>query len=140
MSPETVVELEQIYQWLLFIKDNILPIVLSGLAAIITAIGGTSAMLSKVRRKVTDQAVVTEKFNESTKGLISKFTNEFTVIDNRIKTLLDKWDTMEGEFKKVKDLHDQLEKIKASVQMIATEDAQLVKEGISAEVVKVLGE
>jgi hypothetical protein len=47
---------------------------------------------------------------------------------------------MEGEFKKVKDLHDQLEKIKASVQMIATEDAQLVKEGISAEVVKVLGE
>jgi uncharacterized membrane protein len=140
MSPETVVELEQIYQWLLFIKDNILPIVLSGLAAIITAIGGTSAMLSKVRRKVTDQAVVTEKFNESTKGLISKFTNEFTVVDNRIKTLLDKWDTMEGEFKKVKDLHDQLEKIKASVQMIATEDAQLVKEGISAEVVKVLGE
>jgi uncharacterized membrane protein len=139
MSPETVVELEQIYQWLLFIKDNILPIVLSGLAAIITAIGGTSAMLSKVRRKVTDQAVVTEKFNESTKGLISKFTNEFTVVDNRIKTLLDKWDTMEGEFKKVKDLHDQLEKIKASVQMIATEDAQLVKEGISAEVVKVLG-
>jgi uncharacterized membrane protein len=140
MSPETVVELEQVYEWLLFIKDNILPIVLSGLAAIITAIGGTSAMLSKVRRKVTDQAVVTEKFNESTKGLISKFTNEFTVVDNRIKTLLDKWDTMEGEFKKVKDLHDQLEKIKASVQMIATEDAQLVKEGISAEVVKVLGE
>lgn len=140
MSPETVAELEQVYQWLLFIKDNILPIVLSGLAAVITAIGGTSAMLSKVRRKVTDQALVTEKFNESTKGLISKFTNEFMVVDNRIKALLEQWDLMEAEFKRVKDLHDQLEKIKVSVQMIATEDPDLVKEGVSSEVVKVLGE
>lgn len=135
-----VTELEQVYEWLLFIKDNILPIVLSGLAAIIASIGGTGAILSKIKRKVTDEGLVAEKLNQGTHQLISKFTNEFTVVDNRIKALLEKWDAMEIEFKKVQDLHEQLDKIKASVQMIATESSELVKEGVAAEVVKVLGE
>lgn len=135
-----VTELEQVYEWLLFIKDNILPIVLSGLAAIIASIGGVSAMLNKIRTKVKDEGYLAEKLNQGTHQLISKFTNEFTVVDNRVKALLEKWDAMEAEFKRVQDLHEQLDKIKASVQMIATESAELVKEGVAAEVVKVLGE
>ncbi len=48
MEQEIIADLQQAYEWLVFIKDNILPIVLSGLAAIIAAIGGVSTMLNSV--------------------------------------------------------------------------------------------
>jgi hypothetical protein len=139
MEQEIIADLQQAYEWLVFIKDNILPIVLSGLAAIIAAIGGVSTMLNSVRMRTKKEAVKTSEINQNTVALIQGFKNEYTVIDNKLKVLLENWDGMKTQFDKVKDLHDQIDAIKKAVQVIATEAPNLVKAGASAKVVKELG-
>jgi peptidoglycan hydrolase CwlO-like protein len=138
MEQQIIVELEQAYEWLVFIKDNILPIVLSALAAIIASIGGVSTMLNTVRNRTKKEGLKTEELNKNTIATIQGFKNEYKVIDNKLKELLDNWQSMKTEFDKVKDLHDQLNVIKTSVQMIATEDPELVKSGVTAAVVEEL--
>lgn len=140
MDQQIIADLEQAYQWLLFIKDNILPIVLSGLAAIIAAIGGVSTMLNAVRLNTKKEAVKTSEINANTLAMIQAFKNEYVVIDNKLKELLNNWQGMKSEFDKVKDLHVQLDSIKSSIQTIATETPNLVKSGTSAKVLKQLGE
>lgn len=140
METEIIAELEQVYEWILFIKDNILPIVLSSLAAIIAAIGGVSAMLSNVRSKVKKEAITTELLNTGTKEMVAKFANEYRVVDNRIKELLNQWDAMEAKFNELQDFHKQVDEIKRAVKVIATEDKKFVKSGKAAEVVEILGE
>jgi len=139
MEQEIIADLQQAYEWLLFIKDNILPIVLSGLAAIIAAIGGVSTMLNSVRMRTKKEAIKTSEINQNTVALIQGFKNEYTVIDNKLKELLENWQGMKAQFDKVKDLHDQIDVIKKSIQIIATETPNLVKAGASAKVVKELG-
>jgi esterase/lipase len=139
MEQEIIADLYQAYEFLLFIKDNILPIVLSMLAAIIAAIGGVSTMLNSVRMRTKKEAVRTSEINQNTVALIQGFKNEYTVIDNKLKELLENWDGMKTQFDKVKDLHDQIDVIKKSIQIIATETPNLVKAGASAKVVKELG-
>jgi esterase/lipase len=139
MEQEIISELQQAYEFLLFIKDNILPIVLSGLAAIIAAIGGVSTMVSSLRMRTKKEAFKTEELNQNTLATIQAFKNEYKVIDNKLKELLDNWQGMKIEFDKVKDLHEQLSKIQSSIHLIATETPNLIKAGTSAKVVKELG-
>jgi uncharacterized membrane protein len=139
MEQEIISELQQAYEFLLFIKDNVLPIVLSGLAAIIAAIGGVSTMVSSLRMRTKKEAFKTEELNQNTLATIQAFKNEYKVIDNKLKELLDNWQGMKAEFDKVKDLHEQLGKIQSSIHLIATETPNLIKAGTSAKVVKELG-
>lgn len=140
METEIIAELEQVYEWIVFVKDNILPIVLSSLAAIIAAIGGVSAMLSNVRSRVKKEAMTTELLNTGTKEMIAKFSNDYRVVDNRVKELLAQWDAMEAKFNELQDFHKQVDDIKQSLVIIATRDKKLVTEGKAAEVVKILEE
>jgi hypothetical protein len=139
MEQEIISELYQAYEFLLFIKDNVLPIVLSILAAIIAAIGGVSTMVSSLRMRTNKEAVKTSEINQNTMAMIQGFKNEYTVIDNKLKELLENWQGMKTQFDKVKDLHDQIDSIKKAVQLIATEIPSFVKAGASAKVVKELG-
>lgn len=139
MEQEIITELQQAYEFLLFIKDNILPIVLSALAAIIASIGGVSTMVTSLRMRTKKEAFKTEELNQNTLATIQAFKNEYKVIDVKIKELLENWQGMKAEFDKVKNLHDQLSSIKTSIHIIATETPNLIKAGTSAKVVKELG-
>lgn len=134
MDEQILADLQQAYEWIVFIKDNILPIVLSSLAAIIAAIGGVSAMLSNVRSKTKKEALTTSELNSNTIAMIQAFKNEYKVIDARLRDILDRWDNMQKEFDNVKDIHEQMAMIKTSIEFIANNDKEMIKNGTSKKI------